>query len=1300
MQRVLISRIEFLAPGQHGGMVITVGDIVVVDSGMLEDPFPNVESIRTDILRTNFVVSFPIDTQLPVSRDDIILTPKSFTSIYFLNELLKLVDLCVSIKPTQQHPYSPSIDFLFRSLNAYAKYSGQPAIYSIIKDLSGYVKSLEHSNTVIFVPESVLRDLILKEFPSSNVVVYSGCLLSITTKRVVDLFESRIGKWGQNIVKSIRLFPARVSIPTDAGLPSCLFIPMEWYNHQDLVTKVVSTSPRLILEGTSYSDHNNIDDTWQSFWKNYSRRDVFCKLVKRKYVLNPFFSLCADLIHTLFLAVYSFTLSLDFNNVHTYNLETLRGYNLMFVRAAGARLMFIMNSVLEPLALFIKISQIRSHLLAVDKVRDYINRLIAFFTTITIDAVYGSVTSLIFAGTYWDPLFNTIHHGDTIRNLDNYVSSDAYMLFDALSTCLDISSYKHRVPIKLFTFLNAMHIPFFTIARLVNGLIHKDAKSNSDTLVKIGQTIVQKAENGFEGSIIAFVVFGALKNIDHEKHGSVIQWIDTLFTESRTKYTREFMRNWMYYNHTTSNSNEYISKYTEQYILPMQRMLMMCLEHNTSSETSYGLLHTASFTNLTDTSGKPKRHVHFKANQLIDYVFSLKTGDYVSDLNTRTKLFEFLDLVTQHTLHLSRPKKLQIVQIAANEGTSKPFIDSVLTELLQNSVDAIRSKPASDTNIIIDVNENLIRVKDFVGIPIEAYLSLWIPFLSSKTDIEIMTGEMGTGFYNIFRQPWCGFVEITSDNISTVATPIIEDSRVVDILYTVIELPKMQGGTTITITLSDRLSPQDKISLAMEGVIHTRNQLAYIDYPLTLNGANVNIQKTLVVNTNVGQCYVTNSPSPSVLLTNGIPIGPLSQFLSQLFGEDVNPDIETGIMVDVHKKYYQATQSRNRLILSDNPKKNNTFLQFLRVGIFRCLIHKIHTKVINENREDVMESYFPNASSTASYHNFIGYNNIKSFLDGVSFFNSKGMCMSKSCSMSTCEITFVNVFHMYFTHLDTLENNSKVTDADFRNGWLELTEHKSTFNLELKHLEYIRKRVFRNVIPDASDLIRKWFVGKKFGEKEQVNKFAISTKTKTKRPRNEIQKPSSSYDEGAVVVSESEMKDIDNLIRMVSVICTAYYYIGSKDNTISGLDFTKGPPTVVVSPNDSPYTAYYTKTDHKLTIIYKKVKEHTVEYIKSWNIFKSKIIDEGIMGAMIYAKTSASFYKFVGKCVPASTIVHELQHALFKTGHTSSDAHGTHTYSLGGITYTTPFEVTCSNVYDYLVTQGLWTKICEIALEA
>ena len=60
------------------------------------------------------------------------------------------------------------------------------------------------------------------------------------------------------------------------------------------------------------------------------------------------------------------------------------------------------------------------------------------------------------------------------------------------------------------------------------------------------------------------------------------------------------------------------------------------------------------------------------ANQLIDYVFT--HDDSISD----GTLFPFLERVQQH---VAEGPVFESVQIAVNEGTTKPFVSAVLSEL-------------------------------------------------------------------------------------------------------------------------------------------------------------------------------------------------------------------------------------------------------------------------------------------------------------------------------------------------------------------------------------------------------------------------------------------------------------------------------------------------------------------------------------------------------------------------------------------------------------------------------------------
>jgi hypothetical protein len=98
----------------------------------------------------------------------------------------------------------------------------------------------------------------------------------------------------------------------------------------------------------------------------------------------------------------------------------------------------------------------------------------------------------------------------------------------------------------------------------------------------------------------------------------------------------------------------------------------------------------------------------------------------------------------------------------------------------------------------------------------------------------------------------------------------------------------------------------------------------------------------------------------------------------------------------------------------------------------------------------------------------------------------------------------------------------------------------------------------------------------------------------------------------------------------------------------------------------------------------------------AWKEF-IKLSKQNHLSAVEFARLRAPFWEFVGRQIPASTIIHELQHALFKNSHKDGDAHGNHTFSLENETYTAmPFEKSCEIVYDAIASRGLWLNISKI----
>jgi len=147
----------------------------------------------------------------------------------------------------------------------------------------------------------------------------------------------------------------------------------------------------------------------------------------------------------------------------------------------------------------------------------------------------------------------------------------------------------------------------------------------------------------------------------------------------------------------------------------------------------------------------PTANYTFSAKSLIQYLSSFEIDLSAPDFNVS-------ELFAGAAAHYSRwdisESKLQIVEIAVNDGTTKEFMSAVMTELIQNSIDASRSTTWTDSRhrkIDIEIGADGVAVRDYVGMTPNQLIPLMIPFLSSKNfNDSNVTGEMGTGFFNVY----------------------------------------------------------------------------------------------------------------------------------------------------------------------------------------------------------------------------------------------------------------------------------------------------------------------------------------------------------------------------------------------------------------------------------------------------------------------------------------------------------------------------------------------------------------------
>ena len=187
----------------------------------------------------------------------------------------------------------------------------------------------------------------------------------------------------------------------------------------------------------------------------------------------------------------------------------------------------------------------------------------------------------------------------------------------------------------------------------------------------------------------------------------------------------------------------------------------------------------------------------FTANQLMFYIFSNELDDHLT----------WIKMIGSEISNL----KTQILRVAVNEGTTKEYVPSVITELYQNSLDAILTTDGVNDIIINnglnDQNQYVLTFTDYVGIRTSNISALLIPFYSSKNiDMLMVSGEMGSGFFNVYRQPYCKLVIVTIINddsmINIISTPVVESNIVIDVTYQIGIFERPEGSnnkTTISI---------------------------------------------------------------------------------------------------------------------------------------------------------------------------------------------------------------------------------------------------------------------------------------------------------------------------------------------------------------------------------------------------------------------------------------------------------------------------------------------------------------------
>jgi hypothetical protein len=663
----------------------------------------------------------------------------------------------------------------------------------------------------------------------------------------------------------------------------------------------------------------------------------------------------------------------------------------------------------------------------------------------------------------------------------------------------------------------------------------------------------------------------------------------------------------------------------------------------------------------------------FKTSQLINYLFSHEPPPFTKDpVNTLAKYFS--DIKTS----ISPEVKLQITEIAINEGTTKDFISASLTELVQNSVDAIRSVDAKNRAIKIyyksEKDSYLFMVEDFVGMPPEAFLYIGVPFLSTKTPSEIVTGEMGSGFFNVYRESSLVIIDTVYNGANYISydTPVIisygDNERVVDIDRKIIINSSVpigrENGTKIIVRSKlnlDKMKISESLGLARYTSEKILSQVSlFEDIKLYVNTFD-KIDKRYMFGVGYFDVYFTGNFAnmqstnvnayPSYIFTKGIPFASISTFYSE-YDSRVRLEMEYGVIINIRHGGYTPVQTRTRLNMPDEAKKQ--FQLILEYAIFvkaMWLLNNIPDK-----------------------YNYI-YQNV----------NSKGDA---------------DQLKVQIAKIDNYE--------DYKSGGLGLWFGYINFDL-LQILNYSKYNTIMsstndvidilgdNFIDDEGYLTTKLFLEKvsnkiifpPFPEVESLIKRSLTMWADTKN-FSSTGGQGNGYNKGKDLNKDKIISpDVpDKLMEpYVKIYIETFISVAVKSN-IHGWDKnTVNKIFVVKSEEYESASGYYNNTDRSITInTYKSSNEERKILINNVKNIKSSFDFQNISGVM--------WQKFFPFKYPATTIPHELEHARRHQSH-DTGFHDSIKISMwpGDPPHERTFDQSANDVFSKIISEGFYEEL-------
>lgn len=745
--------------------------------------------------------------------------------------------------------------------------------------------------------------------------------------------------------------------------------------------------------------------------------------------------------------------------------------------------------------------------------------------------------------------------------------------------------------------------------------------------------VLEKCITNEEFLIFSYVLVGVLNYLFYVPSKNIQGVFMFILSEIRRKYTNQTLA-------------DVISKHINNLIGGTESF---------NNITSKDLLMSATQYIYSMNSGKIIKLPNIKPK----YKFSSKSLlKYIYGNNISNETF-FKDLSKDYLTFQEDQVKLQIIEIAVNEGTTKPFSQAVITELLQNSIDALNG---SSGTIQVNTSSNTISVKDSVGISsLEVLITLLIPFLSSKDpNSPTVTGEMGTGFFNVFRQPYVEKVYILTNIAKIECIPLVENNNVHDIEYNIeINASKVNETEVIIILrnnmpdiindinlfvnnktgfhLQENLKKDELLEIATNSGYKvtqktTIKELKTIVYKnnvkIKLNSIEVTKKYIKIYNTELGEIFYSKRDFPSFLQTNGMAFSDLDIFLGdyEKVFKQFKTVVKNSVIVNLFKSSYVPNQSRNKIKVHDKLQMT----KFLNRGFyFLCLF--IYSNGYAKIPDDFIR--FTTSTANISQLRIASYKLHDDKFPETEFnkLNNSNLSMLLSSSY----------FHNHLTIAGTI------------NDIISKPDSLKTMNFKSLEKGFLFEKTIKN-----------WFSNKDFSKREKEN-IVIANKS---------DKGNISEEDAKIPWVELQIF-IDIYWKEINKLVSSGYLI--LENKLSE------KPMILYGKVKNNVLGFY---DVKLNVIVMKVEHYNPEKLNK-SLIKIKKLD--IKNSSLLFQTDPEITKYFGSNI-TTTLIHELGHAIQSSSHNES-SHGMTKIKFKDGEFM-EFEEMCLDIYKKCNENGLILK--------